>query len=209
MLAPTTPRAPSSSRMRCGGASRRRARSAASRVSVDASVGIALAPEDGSDVGQLVRRADVAMYAAKQARAGVLRYDAASDRQRRQQARADDRASGRSRARASSRCTTSRSSTRDTGMLKTVEALVRWRHPTQGHAPAGRLHPARRAHAGSSSTSTGSCCARPSASAAIWRRLGVDLGVAVNISVLDLLERSVRRRRRGGCCARRASRRRR
>ena len=49
-------------------------------VSVDASIGIALAPEDGVEVGQLVRRADVAMYAAKEARAGVVRYDIESDR---------------------------------------------------------------------------------------------------------------------------------
>ena len=42
---------------------------------MDASIGIALAPDDGDDVEQLVRRADVAMYVAKQARAGVLRYD--------------------------------------------------------------------------------------------------------------------------------------
>ena len=48
-------------------------------VSVDASVGIALGPDDGAEVGQLIRRADVAMYAAKHARAGVMRYDSASD----------------------------------------------------------------------------------------------------------------------------------
>ena len=44
-----------------------------------ASVGIALAPEHGQDSGTLLRRADVAMYAAKQARAGVRIYRATDD----------------------------------------------------------------------------------------------------------------------------------
>jgi diguanylate cyclase (GGDEF)-like protein len=49
-------------------------------VTVDASIGVALSPDDGTDVAQLVRRADVAMYAAKKARAGVVRYEPATDR---------------------------------------------------------------------------------------------------------------------------------
>ena len=44
-----------------------------------ASIGIALAPEHGPDSGTLLRRADVAMYAAKQARSGVRIYRATDD----------------------------------------------------------------------------------------------------------------------------------
>ena len=44
-----------------------------------ASIGIALAPEHGDDSGTLLRRADVAMYAAKQARSGVRIYRATDD----------------------------------------------------------------------------------------------------------------------------------
>jgi diguanylate cyclase (GGDEF)-like protein len=44
-----------------------------------ASLGIALAPDHGQDSGTLLRRADVAMYAAKQARAGVRIYRATDD----------------------------------------------------------------------------------------------------------------------------------
>ena len=44
-----------------------------------ASIGIALAPDHGQDSGTLLRRADVAMYAAKQARAGVRMYRATDD----------------------------------------------------------------------------------------------------------------------------------
>jgi diguanylate cyclase (GGDEF)-like protein len=44
-----------------------------------ASIGIALAPSHGEDSGTLLRRADVAMYAAKQARSGVRIYRATDD----------------------------------------------------------------------------------------------------------------------------------
>jgi diguanylate cyclase (GGDEF)-like protein len=44
-------------------------------VSVDASIGIALAPQHGRSCDELLRRADVAMYAAKDGRHGVVVYD--------------------------------------------------------------------------------------------------------------------------------------
>jgi diguanylate cyclase len=104
-------------------------------LSVQASVGYALAPLDADDVETLMRRADVAMYLAKAENAGVARYNAARDQydpatlslvaELRQAIDADqlvlhyqpqgDLATGRT-----------------VGM----EALVRWEHPTRG-----LLHP--------------------------------------------------------------------
>ncbi|GIE94440.1 putative bifunctional diguanylate cyclase/phosphodiesterase [Paractinoplanes rishiriensis] len=49
-------------------------------LSTPASIGVCLAPEHGSDPDTLVQRADVAMYAAKNARAGVRVYQAEDDR---------------------------------------------------------------------------------------------------------------------------------
>jgi len=49
------------------------------QVSVDASVGIALAPEHGTTCDDLVRRADVAMYASKASRGAVTVYDDSID----------------------------------------------------------------------------------------------------------------------------------
>jgi diguanylate cyclase (GGDEF)-like protein len=48
-------------------------------VEVEASIGIALFPEDGDDVPELLRRADVAMYDAKRHRRGIAAYDRSRD----------------------------------------------------------------------------------------------------------------------------------
>ncbi len=157
-------------------------------VSVDASVGIALAPDDGSDVSQLVRRADVAMYAAKEARAGVLRYEAATDR--------NDAA--KLVLMTELRVAVERRElevhyqpivTADTGTLRKVEALVRWRHPTQGLLPPGAFIPLAE-HTRLVVDLNRLVLEDAVRQCEIWRRRGAELGVAVNISVLDLLERT-------------------
>jgi diguanylate cyclase (GGDEF)-like protein len=48
-------------------------------VEVEASVGIACWPADGGDAETVLQHADVAMYAAKQSRAGVMRYRRETD----------------------------------------------------------------------------------------------------------------------------------
>ncbi len=52
----------------------------AMKLEVDASIGIALYPQDGRDSHALLRSADVAMYEAKSRGGGIAFYDAASDR---------------------------------------------------------------------------------------------------------------------------------
>ncbi len=157
-------------------------------VSVDASVGIALAPDDGSDVGQLIRRADVAMYAAKQARAGVLRYDAAIDRTD----------ASKLVLMTELRVAVERGElevhyqpivTAGAGMLKKVEALVRWRHPAKGMLLPGAFIPLAE-HTRLIIDLNQFVLREALRQCAIWRRLGIDLGVTVNFTVLDLLERS-------------------
>jgi diguanylate cyclase (GGDEF)-like protein len=157
-------------------------------ISVDASIGIALAPEDGSDVSQLIRRADVAMYAAKRARAGVLRYDAATDR--------ND--VGKLALMTELRVAVEREELdihyqpivdAHTGMLEKVEALVRWQHPTKGLlAPASFMPLAEhtRLVIGLNRFVLGEAVRQ----CRIWRGDGIDVGVTVNVTVLDLLERT-------------------
>lgn len=157
-------------------------------VSVDASVGIALAPEDGTDVGQLVRRADVAMYAAKQARAGVLRYDVSTDR--------ND--ASKLVLMTELRIAVEREELEvhyqpivdtATGVLKKVEALVRWQHPTKGMIPPSAFIPLAE-HTRLIIDLNRLVLREAVRQCGIWRDRGVDLGVTVNMTVLDLLERS-------------------
>ena len=48
-------------------------------LSTESSIGYVVVPDDGTDVDELLQRADVAMYVAKAQHAGVVRYDAAQD----------------------------------------------------------------------------------------------------------------------------------
>jgi diguanylate cyclase (GGDEF)-like protein len=100
-------------------------------LSVQASVGYALAPLDADDSETLMRRADVAMYLAKAENAGVARYNASRDQydpatlslvaELRQAIDADQ-------------LVLHYQPQRDLATDRTVgmEALVRWQHPTRG-----------------------------------------------------------------------------
>ncbi len=100
-------------------------------LTVQGSIGFVIAPQDGSDVDELLQRADVAMYAAKAQHAGVLRYDASLEQY--------DAAS-------LGLVSELRHAIDDgqlvlhyqpqvalaDGRVSAIEALVRWQHPRQG-----------------------------------------------------------------------------
>jgi diguanylate cyclase (GGDEF)-like protein len=100
-------------------------------LAVEASIGFALAPEDGTDIGTLQQRADVAMYVAKRGHSGIARY-------RREQDQYD--ASKLSligelgTAIARDQLVLHYQPKGDVHGAKViaVEALVRWQHPTRG-----------------------------------------------------------------------------
>ncbi len=157
-------------------------------VSIDASIGVALSPDDGVDVGQLVRRADVAMYVAKAARAGVVRYDATTDR--------ND--AGKLALMTELRSAVERGEldvhyqpivSAATGALEKVEALVRWRHPTRGLLMPGAFiqlaEPTRLIV-----ELNHFVLVEAIRQCGAWRAQGIDVGVTVNMTVLDLLERT-------------------
>jgi diguanylate cyclase (GGDEF)-like protein len=99
-------------------------------LDVDASIGVALA-EPGDDVETLLRHADVAMYEAKAAHHPFARYEASHD---------DNNLSRLVLLGDLRRATTTGELTlyyqpkinSCTGELSSVEALVRWQHPTLG-----------------------------------------------------------------------------
>jgi diguanylate cyclase (GGDEF)-like protein len=157
-------------------------------VTVDASIGVALSPDDGTDVAQLVRRADVAMYAAKKARAGVVRYEPATDR--------ND--TGKLVLMTELRVAVEREELdvyyqpiveTTTGKLRKIEALVRWHHPTRGFLSPGSFIPLAE-HTRLVVDLNRFVLREAVRQCGAWRRQGVELGVSVNVTVLDLLERS-------------------
>lgn len=110
------------------------------RLSIEASVGFVVAPDDGSDVQELLQRADVAMYVAKVRQIGVLRYDPHDDHYD-----ADNLgliADLRRGIDAGELVLHYQPKTRVIdGNVEAVEALVRWRHPVHGMLPPDRFIP--------------------------------------------------------------------
>jgi len=109
-------------------------------VSIESSVGFAVAPEDGLDVDELMQRADVAMYIAKSEHSGVARYDRALDNYdaanlgliaelRRAISEDELVLHYQPKARVSD------------GQIDALEALVRWQHPTLGLLPPDKFVP--------------------------------------------------------------------
>jgi diguanylate cyclase len=100
-------------------------------LTVEASVGFALAPGDGTDADLLLQRADIALYVAKRQHLGIADYQPAyevydsstltlvaqlGDAIARDELRLDYQPKGDVRS----------------GRVSSVEALVRWQHPTRG-----------------------------------------------------------------------------
>jgi diguanylate cyclase (GGDEF)-like protein len=99
-------------------------------IVVGASIGVALAPLHGTEIAEVLRHADVAMYAAK-AGPGVVLYDAMTDTSDASKlALAGDLRAGVRRGEL--RLHVQPKATATDGTTVGVEALVRWQHPTRG-----------------------------------------------------------------------------
>ena len=109
-------------------------------LSVDASIGFAMAREDGSDVDELLQCAEVAMYAAKSRHAGVLRYDLSQDLY--DAANLSLAGELRHAIDAGELVVHYQPKARLTDRhVDAVEALVRWQHPTLGLLAPDRFVP--------------------------------------------------------------------
>jgi diguanylate cyclase (GGDEF)-like protein len=165
-------------------------------VDVGASIGVSVGPEHGSDVGELMRRADAAMYVAKGDHSGVElfrpEYLAAAD----EGANADNASDRRLRLVGDMRRAV------ENGELSLVfqpqvnlasgrpvgaEALVRWHHPVEGDVKPDEFIAIAEAM-GLIGTLTDHVLGRALAAATekSWREL--DLRVSVNISPKSLLQ---------------------
>jgi diguanylate cyclase (GGDEF)-like protein len=110
-------------------------------LDVEASIGIAVCPEHGRDAVQLLRRADVAMYVAKELKTGVAVYDAAHDVHA--PARLALLGDLRRALDTDNQITLHYQPKMDLalGRLHGVEALIRWHHPERGLVMPGEFIP--------------------------------------------------------------------
>lgn len=151
---------------------------------VDASIGLACAPADGTDASALLRHADVAMYAAKREAGGMALYDPATDQN------SPDRlalivALRRAIEHGSLVLHYQPKLDGASGRVTGVEALVRWAHPERGLIPPDQFI------ALAETNGLIGPLARWVLQAAIeqcqnWRLAGIDLEVAVNLSTWNL-----------------------
>jgi diguanylate cyclase (GGDEF)-like protein len=146
----------------------------------EASVGMAVAPLHGSDSATLVRRADIALYAAKQTLHGLEAYDIETDpTSKRRLTLANDlrravatdafTVAYQPKARVRSR--------RITGF----EALARWTHPEEGTVPPIEFIPIAE-NTGAIAPLTYRVLGDALDQLMLWRRAGYDISIAVNVS---------------------------
>jgi predicted signal transduction protein with EAL and GGDEF domain len=149
-------------------------------LTVGASVGIALAPDHGTDPESLMRHADVALYTAKQDRGGYAIYDPHSDEHSTERPvlmgqlrRGIDRGElvVYYQPKVSIR----------TGRICGAEALVRWQHPTRGLLPPGQFLPAVE-NSGLIVPLTDQVIHKALAAVRQWRARGMYASVSVNVT---------------------------
>jgi diguanylate cyclase (GGDEF)-like protein len=100
-------------------------------LSTESSIGYVIIPDDGTDVDELLQRADVALYVAKAQHAGVVRYAPTQDHYN--SANLGLIADLRHAIDADELVLHYQPKvTLPDGQIDAVEALVRWQHPTQG-----------------------------------------------------------------------------
>jgi diguanylate cyclase (GGDEF)-like protein len=155
-------------------------------VDVQASVGIALAPTDGTDVETLLQKADVAMYRAKETHTDVALYEEAYDHHSpaKLALTADLRA-----AVANKEIVLWYQPILDlrTHEVSAVEALVRWQHPDLGLLMPGSFIDMAE-HTNLIKPLTSRVLEIALAQVASWNELGLKITVAVNASARVLME---------------------
>jgi diguanylate cyclase (GGDEF)-like protein len=153
-------------------------------ISVEASIGIAISPDHGLTPDSLIQRADVAMYLAKETNSGFVLYHPEQD--------------NHSPRRLALMGELRYAIERDqlfllyqpkidlrTNRLVGTEALIRWKHPEQGVIPPDQfIVPAERT--GLIKPLTEWVLNAAFAQCLAWRKEGLELKIAVNLSVRNI-----------------------
>jgi diguanylate cyclase (GGDEF)-like protein len=155
-------------------------------LEIDASIGIACHPDDGSAVEQLIQRADIAMYAAKEGGRGQLRFEPQLDRY---SPRRLTLAGALRSAIADGEIVLyfQPKAELSTGRIVGVEALARWNHPTLGLIAPAEFVPIAE-QTGLIGPLTSHVLDAALSQLHEWRKEGLELSVAVNLSARSFLD---------------------
>ena len=153
---------------------------------LDASFGVALVPEHGDNLNQLLQRADLAMYQAKANGSGLEIYSHERD------GHESDRLVTTEELRTALYSDQlvlhyQPKLTVATGKIDGVEALVRWQHPQRGLLYPDQFLSLAEA-AGLMPALTTVVLDQALRQCAAWRADGIELSVGVNLSASDLLD---------------------
>ena len=152
----------------------------------EGSIGIAMFPQHGDDVDTLLRHADVAMYGAKEEKGGFAFYESsrnASDPARLTLVSELRRAIEERELVLYYQPKAALAS----GAVESVEALLRWNHPTRGLVGPDEFIPLAQ-QTGLIKPLTLYVLDEALRQCRAWQRAGMTLGVAVNLSVRNLLD---------------------
>jgi diguanylate cyclase (GGDEF)-like protein len=159
-------------------------------VDIRASVGIAVFPEHGGEGATLLRRADMAMYAAKRNNCGAAVWDEAEDGHSRERL---SLLSDLRKAVDNDELTLAyqpKVALRGAGGEHYAEALVRWRHPTRGLVAPMEFIPFAE-QTGYIRAITQWVLAHAIAQCAEWRFNGLPMNVSINLSTRDLVDETL------------------
>jgi diguanylate cyclase (GGDEF)-like protein len=157
-------------------------------VEVDASIGVAAAPQDGLEEAILLKRADMAMYAAKSAGTGTEAYDLERDEYSpRRLALATQVRGALERGQFQLHYQPQLAAS---GGVVGVEALIRWNHPEYGQIAPGEFVPIAE-QSGAITGITEWVLAEAITQLATWRTNGLDLRISVNVSMRNLLDGAI------------------
>jgi diguanylate cyclase (GGDEF)-like protein len=158
-------------------------------LEVGASVGVARFPQDGEDSHALLRCADIAMYAAKEAQTEYKIYTAEQNQHSKHRLGV---LSGIRHALVRNEIVVHYQPIIDLDEMRVrgAEGLVRWQHPEHGLIPPGAFVQTVE-QTGLIGPLTRHVLERSIAECAAWRKDGREMSVAVNLSVRNLLDRDL------------------
>jgi diguanylate cyclase (GGDEF)-like protein len=155
-------------------------------LDVEASIGVAIYPQHGSDTDELLQHADIAMYVAKDTHAGFVLFDP----------KLDQHSPGRLALLGELRRAIDHRQLllhyqpkvdTHTGQILGVEALVRWQHPEHGLLAPGAFIPLAE-RTGLIGPLTHYVLDAALHQCRTWQQTGHDLSVAINVSARSLLD---------------------